>query len=233
MISDKHSTKHITISGQKVPVWIFGNVKKPLIIFIHGFPTPFSGLVGDLPITYLQDMYCIISFDLPGFGKSKNITTDAIMFIKQIIDKIAKKKKVSLFGVSFGGVLALKYAYYYPDHVDKIIIAGTPYYTNLDKLFRYITLPDQLLTFKTVNILLHFVFLEAQNLSQIKNDVLLLYSKKDLVGTIRMAKKLAAMIPRPTYIETKTRNHSWLLRRIDENEFLEAIQRFLSSSQSK
>ncbi|MCL5746741.1 MAG: alpha/beta hydrolase, partial [Patescibacteria group bacterium] len=68
--------------------------------------------------------------DMPGFGKevleSANMDLDDyVLFLERFI----KKKKIEspvLIGHSFGGRVAIKYTYKYPDQVSKLILTGVP-----------------------------------------------------------------------------------------------------------
>lgn len=229
MISDPHKEVSLIIENQKIPVWIYGNSKNPPIFFIHGFFNSFSEYVGDLPPRYLMKNYCVYSFDLPGFGKSKKLNIDKIEFINLIYKKFLKKNKVILFGISYGGLISIKYSLKYPNNVNALIIAGTPVFY---KIFNIYKLSAFLPIYKnkkiTFNDFKEFKILNAKYLSNLKIPTLLYYNSSDFVANIFMGNKLNSLIPNSRLFIAKNQNHSWLLHRIDKNGFLNEIDNFLS-----
>jgi pimeloyl-ACP methyl ester carboxylesterase len=102
---------------------------KHTILILHGW-----GLSGSsyqtLQHLLEQKGYRVFSLDLPGFGSEplKNSSmqlSDYVFFVKEFIDK-KKIIKPILIGHSFGGRVAIKYAYTYPQDVDKLILTGVP-----------------------------------------------------------------------------------------------------------
>lgn len=229
MISDPHKVKYIKIDNRSIPVWIYGKSNNPPIIFIHGYYRGFSDYSGDLPPRYLMKNYCVICFDLPGFGKSKQIKIDSIDFISEIQKQILKNKKANMFGISYGGLLALKYTYKYPTKVNKVIIAGTPVFYgifNLLKLSRFFPIYKNQKIDKEM--FEEFTFLNKFNLTKIRNPILLYYNKSDFLANVLMGKKLNRMLLNSDLFITRGLNHSWLLHRIDKSGFLREINIFLS-----
>ena len=76
MISDPHTVIQLKLNNKIIPIWTYGNPNKLPIFYIHGFFRGFSDYFGDLPIRHLMKDYFIVAFDLPGFGKSKDIDMD-------------------------------------------------------------------------------------------------------------------------------------------------------------
>ena len=217
----------VTVSGKRAPVWIYGDTRKPPVFFIHGYPTPFSGFVGDLPVGHLLNDYCFYAFDLPGFGKTKHIMAESVSFIKDIVNQLIPTGKITLFGMSYGGVVALSFAYLYPERIEKIIVAGTPFFGSFQLLHSYLSKKRRVYKSVVINVISHFPFLTRKNLSCINAPVLLLYSQKDRLATVRMGKRLFSFLPNAKLVFIKDRPHSWLLHRIDENVFLPSIYSFL------
>lgn len=224
MIDDKKKIVVIPIQEKQIPVWLYGNSANPPLILIHGYPLGWSQWTGDLPVRFLIKSHYCIAFDLPGFGKSKNLKIESIVFIEEL-RKHFGYKKINLFGGSYGGLVALTYTYHYPNHVEKLIIGGTPYYPLvLLKLF----FPFSLLHFHfLLRAITYFSFLTKDNLAQVTVPVLLLYSKDDKLARPWMARKLQKMLPNAKLVIIEGRMHSWLFHRIDQNGFLPAIQKFL------
>lgn len=228
MISDPHQTKYLSIDNATVPIWIYGDEKKPLIYFIHGYFRGFSDYIGDLPMRYLMKNYAIMAFDLPGFGYLKEFEKDRVTFIAEVIENTSKGRRFVLLGTSYGALLSLKYADKYPDRVKGIIIAGMPYLTGVRKIANITRLPifNKL---KIAEIVKEFGFLSKENLSKIKFPILLLYSSKDRQASAKMGKKLNKLIPNSELFTISKYNHGWLMHRIDESGFLRKIEIFLKS----
>ena len=106
------------------------------IIILHGW-----GLSGDkynkLKSKLKSLGYSVFAPDLPGFGSEPLINSsmdldDYVDFLQNYIknkifsSKINKRKRIVLIGHSFGGRVAIKYAWRYPDEISAIILSGTP-----------------------------------------------------------------------------------------------------------
>lgn len=228
MISDEHETKYFNINHASVPVWIYGDPKKPLIYFIHGYFRGFSDYIGDLPMRYLMKNYCVIAFDLPGFGYLKEFKKDRVTFIAEVIESTSNGRRFVLFGTSYGALLTLKYAYNYPDKVKGIVIAGMPYLYGFRKILNLSKMP-LVNRIKISNIIKEFNFLNKNNLAHIKSPVLLLYSSRDRQASKKMGERINKLIPKSELFTINKNNHSWLLHRVDESGFLEVIERFIKS----
>jgi len=109
----------------KVYVRTYGDIKNEAIIFVHGMGNEASSLFEEV-IEDLRDDYYILTFDLPGFGKStkSNQLYSMDRYVK-FIHNIKKKfinKKYHLFGHSMGAAISLKYASIYQDEIKSLII---------------------------------------------------------------------------------------------------------------
>lgn len=230
MITDPHIIKTIKIENKDIPVWCYGDVKNPPIIFVHGFFRGFSDYIGDLPIRYLMKNYYVIAFDLPGFGKSKELRTNGLELLEEVYKQILNNKKATIFGVSYGGLLALKYASENPNKIEKLIIAGTPVFYSI---FRIIKIVKYLKRYKKIGIarvVSEFDFLNSLDLKKVNIPTLLYYNKSDYISNIFMGNKLNSLLPNSKIFISQKQNHKWLLHRIDRNGFLEEINQFLKHS---
>lgn len=226
MIDDPHVEKTIQVGEESVPVWFYGNPKNPPIVFLHGYFRGFSDYVGDLPPRYLMKNYYVIAFDLPGFGKNKKLKFDSLDFMKRITELTIPQRKFTIFGVSYGGALAIRFSLSYPKSVNALIIAGTPLYSGIYKI---IFLMFYILKIKSkFNFISDLMFLNDQNLIKLNVPTLLYYSKKDRLGTLRMGELLEKKIKSAKLFQIYTRKHGYLLHRIDETGFLSEIERFMS-----
>lgn len=102
---------------------------KKNILILHGW-----GLQGskynDLKDLFPADKYTVYAIDLPGFGKEvlNNENMHLSDYVEFVYTFLTTKhiKSVILVGHSFGGRVGLKFAYTYPDMVEKMILTGTP-----------------------------------------------------------------------------------------------------------
>lgn len=251
IISEANRQIELKIGTKNIPVWVYGSLNNPKIIFLHGFPRPFSELYGDLPMRYLEKNYCCLAVDLPGFGKSKDIDISVNELITTIQAQIFPREKFILFGISYGGLVSLAYAASNPENISGVIIAGTPVFRSsmlwgargmmklpswllmmlINKSFRkredFQKIVRSVLEGNAPQILKDFKFLTSKQLKTLKIPVLLLYGEQDSVGTISMGKQLCNQLPNARLVVNKDRSHGWLLHRIDETGFLEAIESFL------
>lgn len=106
--------------------------KMPILI-LHGW-----GLSGDkyknLVFLLRHEGYLVFTPDLPGFGKepliNKNMNlSDYVDFVDKVVDRNDLNNFI-IIGHSFGGRVAIKYAYLYPQKVSKIILTGVPIVRN-------------------------------------------------------------------------------------------------------
>lgn len=150
---------------------------------------------------------------------------DRVEFVKKIVEQISDKKSFVLFGVSYGGLLAIKYFLKYPDKAKGIIIGGMPYYPGFAKIAKISRYIPRLKTLSKV--LGEFDFLNEKNLMSLKIPVLLLYSTKDRLATLGMGRRISKLIPDSKLFTTNKYNHGWLLHRIDESGILKEIEKFM------
>lgn len=252
VINEADSVITLKIDGIEIPAWVYGIRENPIILFIHGFPRPFSELYGDLPMKYLKDKYCCVGFDLPGFGQSLNLSISPQEFLEAVKQATSPNRPIVLFGISYGGLVALDFASHHNDQVYGVIMAGTPVFNKpfLLGTRAAVKLPNWLLlrligiflrqaddlqkimravlTGNASKVLHDFTFLTGKELQNISAPVLLLYGDKDTVGTLDMGKKLSSRLQNAVIATNSDRSHSWLLHRIDQTGFLDAINQFLS-----
>lgn len=110
----------------KLAYWEIGKGKHTVIV-IHGGPCvehqylrpEFDGL---------SKVGRVIYYDQRGCGKSSMADSyhwrDHVEDLKQLIEFFAPNKRVFLAGSSWGSLLALLYAYKYPDEIDGLILSG-------------------------------------------------------------------------------------------------------------
>lgn len=229
MLSDPHKKIEVSIEGKKIPVWTYGEKKNPPIVYVHGLHHPFSAYIGDLPMRHMKNHY-FICMDLPGEGKSKDLELDNLEFIKKVLDQTEPKRKVTLFGYSYGGLLSLMFAAKYPNLVKELVIAGTPtmngwykFYeiTRFFPIFRGRKIPKKVFQ--------EFKFLNKKDLAKIKIPVLLYYNKHDYIANVLMGRKLLKMLPNAKIFYSENLNHRYGLHRIDQTGFLKELENFIKT----
>ncbi|GJQ67695.1 hypothetical protein Trydic_g16519 [Trypoxylus dichotomus] len=108
----------------------WGSDSDPLVLMFHGLEdnaNTFDYLVYKLPYGYYY-----VSVDLPGHGKSDNLSSlglplqgmDYVYVIKLLIDHFAREKTI-IIGHSFGAILAMQYGLVYPEKLDKVFMLDT------------------------------------------------------------------------------------------------------------
>lgn len=117
--------------------------KAPIVI-LHGW-----GLRGstykDLVSIIEKEGHFVYSPDLPGFGTEPLVhgnmmLDDYVVFLRKFIEK-NKIAKPILIGHSFGGRVAIKYAWRYSKDLNSLILTGVPIirHTSLKRKIAYIT----------------------------------------------------------------------------------------------
>lgn len=96
------------------------------ILLVHGLGSP---LVWDRLIDPLSQFFDVIAVDLPGFGSSSNppapfSTQQYVDFLCHLIDTL-QLQRTSILGVSYGGQIALTFAFDHQNRIDKLILAAS------------------------------------------------------------------------------------------------------------
>jgi proline iminopeptidase len=104
-------------------------------IFIHGGPGAWSKSFEEMGGSVLEQKLTMYYFDQRGCGRSaspanNDYSPERMVEDIETIRKQAGKSKVYLIAHSFGGILALKYAEKYPEHVKGLIMLNCTLYVN-------------------------------------------------------------------------------------------------------
>lgn len=94
----------------------------PHLCFLHGFCE--SGVIWDKLTSSLQEDYTCIAIDLPGFGKSSELSFGSLPEIANQVNRLLEHEQVELpilFGHSMGGYIL---AQYLKDYGDTVKAAG-------------------------------------------------------------------------------------------------------------
>lgn len=99
----------------------------PAILILHGWGKGSDSWAEVQELLSIQG-YLVITPDLPGFGKTSPPNTvwgvdEYTNFVLQFVQKLGLEK-ISLFGHSFGGQIAVKFAVSHPEKLEKLILAA-------------------------------------------------------------------------------------------------------------
>ncbi len=118
-----------------------------VIILLHGWDASKTKLL-PLGKSLKREGWQVFILDLPGFGKSgfplKAWNLEKyVEFLLKVINRYWQGEKVYLFGHSFGGRIAIKFANLYPERVKGIILCGSAGISRANlvkrKLFLFLT----------------------------------------------------------------------------------------------
>jgi len=119
--------KNVTVNGVNIFYREAGDVNKPTILLLHGYPTS-SHMFRNL-ITDLSDEYHVLAPDYPGFGRSDQpaikdfeYTFDNMANIVEVFLKELKIEKYSIYLMDYGAPIGFRIASKYPERVESLII---------------------------------------------------------------------------------------------------------------
>jgi len=119
--------KNIKVNGLNIFYREAGNVNKPTILLLHGYPTSshmFRNLITDLSVRYH-----VLAPDYPGFGRSDqpkmkdfNYTFDNMANIVEGFLKELKVDKYSIYLMDYGAPIGFRIASKHPERIESLII---------------------------------------------------------------------------------------------------------------
>jgi len=119
--------KNIKVNGLNIFYREGGDINKPTILLLHGYPTSshmFRNLITDLSVCYH-----VLAPDYPGFGRSDQpkikdfeYTFDNMATIIEGFLKELKVDKYSLYLMDYGAPVGFRIASKYPERVESLII---------------------------------------------------------------------------------------------------------------
>lgn len=119
--------KNVSVDGTNIFYREAGDINKPTILLLHGYPTS-SHMFRDL-ITDLSAQYHVLAPDYPGFGRSDqprikefDYTFDNMANIVEGFLKELKVKKYSIYLMDYGAPIGFRIAAKYPERVESLII---------------------------------------------------------------------------------------------------------------
>ena len=118
----------IPVKGGKIYCHVIGS-GEPIVI-VHGGPGMEHTYF--LPqLNSLANKYRLIFYDQRGSGRSPVDVDPSTMTMDQFVDDLDsirsffKMDKMNLMGHSFGGLIAMRYAVKFPDHLNRLILMNT------------------------------------------------------------------------------------------------------------
>ena len=111
-------------------VYTAGPENAPSVVLVHGI-----GDKGARDWTGLMSMlapdFHVISFDLPGFGRSSKSNEqytpkNYAAFVRHVVQQRVHKRPFILVGHSMGGAIALRYAALHPEDIQALVLADVP-----------------------------------------------------------------------------------------------------------
>ncbi|MDD4761931.1 MAG: alpha/beta hydrolase [Candidatus Pacebacteria bacterium] len=208
--------KKLVLGGVVVNLLFSKNSGEPLV-FLHGWR---SQAVAWFKIMEQAEErgFCSFALDLPGFGSSENPPDDFNLEKYAVLVKDFIKKenlgKVCLIGHSFGGRIALKFSYLFPDFLNKLVLVGSaglpsknkktflkilakifkpffkfPFLKSFrPKIYKFIGSDDYLATPLLKNIFLNVIEENLEPLlPEIKAETLLIWGEEDKTTPLYMA----------------------------------------------
>lgn len=119
-------SKVLKINGLRLKLYTWGDPKKPMILFCHGWLD--TGASFDFICPELSKQFYCVSFDMRGYGKSEHNQSplgyfrfEYIADLHELIQKLSPQKAIYLCGHSLGGMVSSIYAGIYPEKVKKFI----------------------------------------------------------------------------------------------------------------
>jgi pimeloyl-ACP methyl ester carboxylesterase len=227
---------------------------KPKLLLLHGALGTCKTFDTFLPILSLK--YKVYCFDFRGHGVySSDSALSSAILIKQLIDFIENNElnKISIFGYSMGGFVALLASLIRPEIVGKIITLGTKYnwdetiaLDEVKKLKDLLELPTehpfikQLILFhgegnfqnciNLTGILMKELgankYLNENTIPKINNQVLLLIGEKDHMVSINETSKVHHQLSHADIVVLPNTKHPF--EKVNFHELYMIIDKFLS-----
>lgn len=116
------------VFGGTVFIQEAGKKGNPPLVLIHGLGDLASGVWRPL-LPKLAERYRVVTFDLPGFGRSQKQNAlyspgNYARFVKWVVDEFVGGPPI-LVGHSLGGAIALRYAGTYPNALSRLVLIDT------------------------------------------------------------------------------------------------------------
>lgn len=120
----------ISVGKQSLHYITYGDPKNPPLVLLHGFHAVAESI--STLAEFMSDSFYVLSFDLPGFGKSDACEDGfSILNCASVIDKALRRLELTnyaLAGISLGGAIASEMARVSPKNC-RVLVLVQPLYT--------------------------------------------------------------------------------------------------------
>ncbi len=114
------------INGKRLAIYRWGSPRKPPLLLIHGWMD--SAACFDEVAEILSARYHVVGFDLHGFGRSSHTPLKSgyhfhahLADVHAVICQVIKAEKVTVFGHSMGGNIAMYFTGMFPERVKQLV----------------------------------------------------------------------------------------------------------------
>ena len=116
-----YQDRFLVVDGIRIHVRIEGS--GPDLVLVHGLGGP---LMWQKVVELLSLRFRIIVVDLPGFGQSDSpsrdfFTSEYVEFLFQLLKELGCMK-IHLCGISYGGQVAVTFAKFHPEMIDRLLL---------------------------------------------------------------------------------------------------------------
>ena len=101
-------------------------VDVPTLLCLHGIGGDDASFQPQLD--GLSDQYRVISWNMPGYGQSENLTDYTFEHLAGVLHRLVTElnlNQVTLVGQSIGGMIAQEYAHHYPESLSSLVLVAT------------------------------------------------------------------------------------------------------------
>jgi pimeloyl-ACP methyl ester carboxylesterase len=114
----------------QIQIYSAGPMQAPPVVLVHGIGEK-AARDWDGLIPRLARDFRVLTFDLPGFGRSSKdndpyTPANYAALVRYVIERELGSRPVRLVGHSLGGAIALRYAALYPQEVEALVLADVP-----------------------------------------------------------------------------------------------------------
>lgn len=120
-----YSEQLLSIHNQDVFVRESGVRNDTVVVFVHGAPGSADVFAPYLADRALADMFHMISYDRPGYGRSSTSVIsihEQVETLSVLLTELAPDKKVIVVGHSYGGSTAVFFAVAHPEMLERLVL---------------------------------------------------------------------------------------------------------------
>jgi len=194
------AVKAITIHGRAVAVRQLGS--GPVILLVHGIAGTMH--TWDAVADDLAEHYTVVIPDLPGHGASESSNGDYSLGayasgLRDLLDALGHTS-ATVVGHSFGGGVAMQFAYQFPKHCDRLVLVSSGGLgSEVNVALRAATLPGAELV---LGIISHQRVIDAAGAVGRLASRIGVTPPRDIVESARSYASLAESEPRKAFVQT-------------------------------